>query len=81
MTTQVTGSYEDMCRWDNLSAAYREATKGKRSTASAASFGASFVHLCYTNRPTPCRSHSWGGAIFLVATFSCCQHSGTRFRD
>ena len=35
----------------------------------------------YWSRPVPCRSHGWGGATFLVATSSCCQHSGTGFRD
>lgn len=38
MTTQVTGTYKDIYRWDNLFDAYRKAAKGKRSKAPAAAF-------------------------------------------
>jgi RNA-directed DNA polymerase len=38
MPTQVTGSYADIYRWDNLYAAWRKAARGKRSHGPAARF-------------------------------------------
>ena len=38
MVTQVTGTFADLYRWDNLYAAYRKAAKGKRSRSAAARF-------------------------------------------
>ena len=38
MTTQVTGCYADVYRWDNLYAAYRQAARGKRGRGPAARF-------------------------------------------
>lgn len=38
MTTQVTGSYKNVYRWDNLYTAYRKAAKGKRGKRPAAAF-------------------------------------------
>jgi hypothetical protein len=36
MVTQVSGTYTDLCTWDNLYAAYRKASKGKRSRQGSA---------------------------------------------
>ncbi len=38
MVTQVTGTYADLCTWENLYLAYRRAARGKRGRQAAAGF-------------------------------------------